>query len=48
MANKGKSDARGFYVNPIEVKCSKCGSKQYIKPNSGDWDCFACDNRHRG
>ena len=45
------SDRRGTskptgWTNNVKVKCSKCGTPQYLKPGSGRWVCSSCGNRN--
>lgn len=38
---EGTAKVTGF-VNNIKVRCSKCGTEQYLKPGPGPWKCLAC------
>ena len=47
MANErqGRPNATGW-VNPVKVKCGKCGTQQYVTPGSDPWRCHACGQKH--
>jgi hypothetical protein len=45
VAYKASQNASGW-TNPIEVRCGKCNTKQYIKGGVSEWDCFACGHRN--
>lgn len=46
MVYKANPNPSGW-TNPIQVRCGKCGTKQYIKGSGvSEWECFACGHRN--
>ena len=49
MANKryGQSDTKGFFTNPLKLKCGKCGTQNYVKGGTDPWVCFSCEHENK-